>query len=323
MEEAERQCIAFEKDEARKRAEALKEQRRLDSIAKVEEAERQRIAFEKEEARKRAEALKEQRRLDSIAKVEEAERKRIAFEKEQARKRVEALKEQKRLDSIAKAQEVERRRIALEKKQAKEREEALKKEQRRLDSIAEALDYERRRIAFEKAQEEKRKRALREQKRLDSIAKANAKPVLNEEELAYRNKCHYQINEYDSFSRTRIIRTEPYNINKNLTIELYKQGSKLDVFINSSVDLGCVSYLSNNRSSVKVTLENNRSVTFYHYWDVECGEYLFKGRLKQSHITILKQSPIKSVLLKGTKGTLEIDNIEYKAFFMDKLKCIE
>ncbi|TYA86813.1 hypothetical protein [Seonamhaeicola marinus] len=59
-----------------------KEKRLKDSIAKVEEAERKRIAFEKEEARKRAEALKEQRRLDSIANVEEAERQRIAFEKE-------------------------------------------------------------------------------------------------------------------------------------------------------------------------------------------------------------------------------------------------
>ena len=86
--------------------------------------------------------------------------------------------------------------------------------------------------------------------------------------------------------------------------------------------MGCVSYLSNNRSSIKVQLENNQTVTFYHSWDVDCGVFSFKGRLSTSNITKLKTSPIKSIKLRTTQTTRNITNITYKTFFIDKLNCL-
>lgn len=56
---------------------------------------------------------------------------------------------------------------------------------------------------------------------------------------------------------------------------------------------------------------------------MECGEFLFKGNLSKSKMEILKKSPIKSIRLKATRGAMDITIIEYKAFFIDKLKCIE
>ena len=98
---------------------------------------------------------------------------------------------------------------------------------------------------------------------------------------------------------------------------------KKNVFFNLSKDLGCASYLPNQRSSVKVTLENGKVVSFYHSWDIECGDFLFKAVLNASKISSLKSAPIKSIVLRGTKGTWEILNVTYKEFFMDKLKCVE
>ena len=142
--------------------------------------------------------------------------------------------------------------------------------------------------------------------------------------MKYRDSCHYQINEYDKFYNITTIRTEAYSISNNLTVELYKQSRKENVFFNYSGDLGCASYLSNQRSSVKITLENNKVISFYHSWDIECGDiFNFKARLTATQINILKTSPIKSITLKGTEDSKEISFINYKEFFIDKLKCIE
>ena len=141
--------------------------------------------------------------------------------------------------------------------------------------------------------------------------------------IEFRNTCHYAINEFDPFYNVKTIRTDAYTVADNLTVELYKQGRKTNIFLNAKENLGCVSYFSHNRSSIRVTLENNQVVSFYHSWDMECGEFLFKGNLSNSQISTLKYSPIKSIRLKGTKGSVEISNIEYREFFMDKLRCIE
>ncbi|WNH13117.1 hypothetical protein [Thalassobellus suaedae] len=143
------------------------------------------------------------------------------------------------------------------------------------------------------------------------------------EENEFRLKCHYAIDEYDEFYKKIYIRTVPYLLNENLSVELYKYGQKVCVFFNLKQDLGCASYLPSNRSSVKVTLENNQIITFYHSWDMYCGDFSFKGRLSSSQINRLKTSPIKSISLKGTKHSIDILNIAYNEFFMDKLKCIE
>ncbi|WP_136481829.1 coiled-coil domain-containing protein [Cognatitamlana onchidii] len=173
----------------------------------------------------------------------------------------------------------------------------------------------------------------REQFLKDSIAKefeTKRAPAITPEKvkeevysLEYRNTCHFSINEFDPFYNVKTIRTEPYEVAESLSMELYMQGRKTNIFVSAQVDLGCVSYFSHNRSSVKVKLESGQKVSFYHSWDMECGEYLFKGNLSQSQRNILSSSPIKSIILRGTKGRLEITEIMYKTFFIDKLKCLE
>ena len=141
--------------------------------------------------------------------------------------------------------------------------------------------------------------------------------------MKFRDSCHYQINEYDRFYNITTIRTEAYPLSKNLTVELYKQGRKTNVFFNYTGDLGCASYLPRERSSVKVSLENNQTIVFYHSWDIECGVFLFKSILTSAQMNILKNSPIKSITLKGTEDSKEVNFIDYKEFFIDKLKCID
>ena len=143
------------------------------------------------------------------------------------------------------------------------------------------------------------------------------------EKIKFRNTCHYAMNEFDDIDRIKILRTDPYNITKDLTIELFKRGKSVNVFFNLNEDLGCASYLPGNRSYVKVKLENNQNITFYHSWDMDCGDFRFKGVISKSQMALLQNSPIKSVFLKGTKASSEITNIEYSEFFIDKLKCIE
>jgi hypothetical protein len=141
--------------------------------------------------------------------------------------------------------------------------------------------------------------------------------------MKFRDSCHYQINDYDKFYNVTTVRTEAYTLSNNLTVELYRQNRKIDVFFNYDGDLGCASYLPNQRSSVKVTLENNITIAFYHSWDIECGQFLFKARLSNAQMNSLGESPIKSILLRGTEGSKQINYIQYKEFFIDKLKCIQ
>ena len=279
---------------------ALIESKRLDSVAKAETAERAVIMKQKRldsivkvENKK---ALIKQREFDSIAKLRDAERK--------------ILIQQKHLDSIAKVKK-ETKRIALI-------------QQKKLDSIS--ID------------KELKSKALRDRKKLDSIALAkNAKmkaliernkldsitKIKNDKRNKFRNTCHYQVNEYDEFYKEINIRTEPYKIAKNLTLELYQQGRSINIFFNLLESLGCASYLPTNRSYVKVKLENNETITFYHSWNIDCENFNFKGKLSISQIKKLKKSPIKSIKLKGTKHSSDIENIDYKEFFIDKLKCLE
>ncbi len=321
---------------------ALIERKRLDSIAKVEDEERKALTQRKKldsiAKAKEAEqkALIERKRLDSIAKVEDEERKAltqrkkldsIAKAKEAEQK---ALIERKRLDSIAKVKDEERKALIQCKKldsitKVKEAERKALIERKRLDAIAKVKDEERKALIQRKKLDdsiakvkEAEQKALIERKHLDSIAN-----IKNKEINKFKNTCHYQINEYDEFYKEIIIRTEPYEVSENLTVELYQQGHSTNIFFNLLEDLGCASYLSNNRSYVKVQLENNETITFYHSWDIECGDFNFKGRLSKSQIIRLKKSPIKSIKLKGTKSSSDITSIKYKMFFIDKLKCLE
>ena len=141
--------------------------------------------------------------------------------------------------------------------------------------------------------------------------------------IELRFTCHYQMNEMDTFYNEKIVKTENYEVNDSLKIELYRIGNKKHVFMNFDGQLGCASYFSHNRSYAKIKLENNVIVTIYHSWNVDCGKFSLKGILTNSSISKLKESPIKSIKLQGTKGFIEIENIKYKEFFMDKLGCLD
>lgn len=190
--------------------------------------------------------------------------------------------------------------------------------------------------------EMERKKALEliEKKRQDSIASRNEKKqtetitILKKVEVkadeskpiennSFSNTCNYSMNEFDRIEHIEIVRTIPYTLCENLTVELYKRGKNINVFFNLSEDLGCASYLPGNRSSVKVTLENNQTVLFYHSWDMTCGDFIFKGNLSNSQIKRLKKSPIQSIYLKGTNESRYVSDITYKTFFIEKLNCIE
>ena len=346
--------ITQAKENQKKALEQLK--KRNDSVVKIKaqqkiEAERKKndsLTKVKEDKKK---VLKELRkRNDSVAKGKEqqkteAKRKKndsLTQVKEDKKKALKELK--KRNYSIAKAKAQEK---ALEEKRKKNTISQTKEEQsnriiekRRYDSIIKVRELETKQLIELRRQNdsiariiEKERKELEALRNRTTIAKeantSNSKEEENKkatllERIKYRDSCHYQINEYDRFYNITTIRTEPYTLNKNLTVELYKQGRKTNVFFNLSEDLGCATYLPNQRSSVKITLENNRIVNFYHSWDIECGElFLFKARLSSININILKKSPIKSIVIHGTQGYKEINFIEYKEFFIDKLKCIE
>ena len=346
--------ITQAKENQKKALEQLK--KRNDSVVKVKaqqkiEAERKKndsLTKVKEDKKKDLKELR--KRNDSVAKGKEqqkteAKRKKndsLTQVKEDKKKALKELK--KRNYSIAKAKAQEK---ALEEKRKKNTISQTKEEQsnriiekRRYDSIIKVRELETKQLIELSRQNdsiariiEKERKELEALRNRTAIAKeantSNSKEEENKkatllERIKYRDSCHYQINEYDRFYNITTIRTEPYTLNKNLTVELYKQGRKTNVFFNLSEDLGCATYLPNQRSSVKITLENNRIVNFYHSWDIECGElFLFKARLSSININILKKSPIKSIVIHGTQGYKEINFIEYKEFFIDKLKCIE
>ena len=346
--------ITQAKENQKKALEQLK--KRNDSVVKVKaqqkiEAERKKndsLTKVKEDKKKDLKELR--KRNDSVAKGKEqqkteAKRKKndsLTQVKEDKKKALKELK--KRNYSIAKAKAQEK---ALKEKRKKNTISQTKEEQsnriiekRRYDSIIKVRELETKQLIELRRQNdsiariiEKERKELEALRNRTAIAKeantSNSKEEENKkatllERIKYRDSCHYQINEYDRFYNITTIRTEPYTLNKNLTVELYKQGRKTNVFFNLSEDLGCATYLPNQRSSVKITLENNRIVNFYHSWDIECGElFLFKARLSSININILKKSPIKSIVIHGTQGYKEINFIEYKEFFIDKLKCIE
>ena len=346
--------ITQAKENQKKALEQLK--KRNDSVVKIKaqqkiEAERKKndsLTKVKEDKKKDLKELR--KRNDSVAKGKEqqkteAKRKKndsLTQVKEDKKKALKELK--KRNYSIAKAKAQEK---ALEEKRKKNTISQTKEEQsnriiekRRYDSIIKVRELETKQLIELRRQNdsiariiEKERKELEALRNRTAIAKeantSNSKEEENKkatllERIKYRDSCHYQINEYDRFYNITTIRTEPYTLNKNLTVELYKQGRKTNVFFNLSEDLGCATYLPNQRSSVKITLENNRIVNFYHSWDIECGElFLFKARLSSININILKKSPIKSIVIHGTQGYKEINFIEYKEFFIDKLKCIE
>ncbi len=237
------------------------------------------------------------RKSDSIIKVKELKQQRLEVE---ALARKLELERKRKSDSIIQFQEAKKKR--LEEQELVIKIKAEQKEKRKQDSIVKIKETEKSKIKLQENKEQENARL---------------------ERIKFRNTCHYIVNEYDDYYKERNIKTTPYTVSRNLTIELVRQGRSVSVFINLSEDLGCASYLSSQRSFVKVKLENNKIITFYHSWNIECGDFSFKGKISSSQIISLKNSPIKSIKLQGTKYSQEIIDIDYKEFFIDKLKCIE
>lgn len=342
-----------------KREKALLEQTRIqDSIAKIEEIKKQNnLAAIEYQNRKQAE-LKEILRQDSITKAKEAENKKLLIAIENENKKLQQIKEAKRLDSIAKTKEIEHQKLLLDIQ--KEKRQKVQLEQSRIrdsinkvkeierlnnlaaiqyqnrkqaelkeiliqDSIAKAknIEHQKRLAAIEN--QKKKQVLLKQAKKQDSINKAKEE-VLNTkliEENKLRHSCHYFINEYDNFLGKQVIITEKYNINQSLNIELLREGFTSKININLAEDLGCVSYVPNTRSSVRINLKNNQTVTLYHSGNLDCLDFSLKAILSQTKISQLQISPIKSITLRGTKRSVTISDIDYPEFFIDKLECIE
>lgn len=304
-------------------AKSLAQQKELEAALEIKRANEAYVAQKR--------ALEEKRIQDSIAKVLEIEK---AFEAMLVKDSI--------AKSLAKQKELE---AALELKRANE---AYLAEQKALsdewivDSVALKALYKKQikdslmqNMIIQKKQYEKRIkdsliRALSAEKNINSDVSAvetslelSEKERLRLERIKYKDSCSYEINDYDVFYNVHTIRTNKYQLNDVLTVELYRQGHKVNVFFNAEEDLGCVSYFSHNRSSVKLNLENGKNITFYHSWNMECGTFSFKGNLSKSQILALQESPIKEIKLKGTKGSVLISDIVYPEFFIDKLKCIE
>tara|TARA_R110002167_G_scaffold366420_1_gene596493 strand:- start:10929 stop:11744 length:816 start_codon:yes stop_codon:yes gene_type:complete len=144
-----------------------------------------------------------------------------------------------------------------------------------------------------------------------------------EEELnIMKFECSYLTNEIDVFDKVRVIRTSDKRIADGLSIMLYSKGEQKKVIF-SAIDLGCASPYKNDHSWVKVMLENDDVVTFYHSGQLDCGSFELWGNISNSEIVRLKKSPIKAVRLEGTEMFHTITEFDWPTFFIDQLKCYE
>tara|TARA_R110002049_G_C9175452_1_gene562561 strand:+ start:258 stop:1157 length:900 start_codon:yes stop_codon:yes gene_type:complete len=137
-----------------------------------------------------------------------------------------------------------------------------------------------------------------------------------------KNECSYSINEIDVFDKVKVIRTSAKWIAEGLYIILYAKGSQKKVVF-STIDLGCTSPNKNNRSWVKVMLENDDVITFYHSGQLDCGGFELWGNLSNAEIVRLKKSPIKAIRLEGTDLFHTVTEFDWPNFFIDQLRCYD
>ena len=247
---------------------------------------------ERQEITKAGESqINKQRKLDSIAKGEKEQQKQIEAIRFANEKYIQ-LNKQRKIDSIAKAEDDLKKQIEIQK--------IAREKQRKQDSLNEVQ--------------------LEQQKKPNSIVKTTED---EQEKLNSRSTCHYLINEYDQYYKREVIITDKYFINQNLNIELLREGNTSRIHINLLKNLGCTNYVPSSRSSARITLENNEVIILYHSGSLDCNDFSLKAIISASKIDQLKNSPIKSLELRGTKKSVTISDIDYKEFFIDKLKCIE
>jgi len=149
------------------------------------------------------------------------------------------------------------------------------------------------------------------------------KEKLKQQEIENKT-CDYEKNEKDPFDNIFKKYTIFYEVaGYSLKLQLRKYNSEFYLVAKSYLDLGCSSPYANDRSYMKIKLLNDKILTFYHRGDIDCGGFRIFARITNNEINILKQSPIKSVRLWGTDSYYDIEKVDFKSFFIDKLKCIE
>lgn len=165
-------------------------------------------------------------------------------------------------------------------------------------------------------------------KRIYEIKNAQAQKELEKERQQKKERdeiekhiCTYVTNEIDVFDKVKVVRTTSRFISQGLMLHLYSKGSKKKVVFWSSSDLGCTSPYKNNRSKVRVMLENEDVITFYHSGNLDCGAFELWGNVSNSELLRLKKSPIKAIKLSGTEYYDTIEDFEWPTFFIDQLKC--
>lgn len=173
-------------------------------------------------------------------------------------------------------------------------------------------------------------------KRKDSIKiiEQKEKLIKEKEELEneindYKLNCHYELNEVDEFTGKKKAITMFYNIESfysglGLEVKLSKINNKKYIYLRLYKDLGCSSPYKSDWSNVKIKLKNNTIITIYHRGDVDCGDtFNLIGYLTNSDIVKLKSSEIKTIRFTGTDYYHDIKEIDWRTFFIDKLKCIK
>jgi len=143
-----------------------------------------------------------------------------------------------------------------------------------------------------------------------------------EELYILKNECSYTRNEVEIFDKVKVIRTSAKRIADGLHVILYAKGNIKKVVF-STINLGCTSPYKNNRSWVKVMLENNDVLTFYHSGQLDCSGFELWGNVSNSEILRLKKSQIKAIKMEGTEYNHTITDFDWPTFFIDQLKCFE
>jgi len=195
-----------------------------------------------------------------------------------------------------------------------------KEENKRLEERIKAEKLKQIHTQFEKRKSDSIK-AIEDEVKRNKIIQKREKAKLKKQDLI--DNCHYDRNEIDEFDNIKFMQTEYYFVSPKLLISLSKVGNSKYVYFGLDSDLGCASPYNNDRSYVKVKLENNDILTFYHSGDIDCAEFTLKGKLSNSEILRLKSSPIKTIRLQGTKYYHDEINFDFDDFFIKKLKCIK
>ena len=128
---------------------------------------------------------------------------------------------------------------------------------------------------------------------------------LRSEYRKQNTECRLQLDEYDPFKKMKHQQTKEFEIIKKdkshnsftLRARIVKMGNATYMsFLASSVE--CI----NNTSSVELLLENDKTLKFYHKYDVDCGSNIcITGNLSTTKIQYLKNHRIIAAKVNGAK----------------------